>query len=211
MVRKADIPNHIVKTALSLAANQGWRDTTLGDIADTAKLSLGELLAIYPTKAAIVAAYSRQIDSQVLKAIDSDLAGEPPRDRLFDVMMRRFDALEPDRDGLRSIIHASLCDPVSAVCGALSLRRSMIVMLEAASISASGLRGLVRVKGLAAIFLSVLRVWLNDDSEDMAQTMSALDRGLRRAELVMGCCRFPPRWKTEATAEPEAEPEAGPA
>ena len=56
MVRKADIPNHIVKIALSLAASQGWRDTTLGDIADTAKLSLGESLAIYPTKAAIIAA-----------------------------------------------------------------------------------------------------------------------------------------------------------
>ena len=206
MVRKADIPNHIVTTALTLATNQGWRDTTLGDIADTAKLSLGELLAIYPTKTAIIAAHSRQIDSQVLKAIDSDLASEPPRDRLFDVMMRRFDALEPDRDGLRSIIHASLCDPVSAVCSAFVLRRSMIVMLEAASISASGLRGLVRVKGLSAIFLSVLRVWFNDDSEDMARTMSALDRSLRRAELVMGLCRFPPRCKTEVEAEPEAGP-----
>ena len=204
MVKKADIPNHIVKTALTLAASQGWRDTTLGDIADAAKLSLGELLAIYPSKAAIIAAYSRRIDAQVLKSIDSDLASEPLRDRLFDGMMRRFDALGPDRDGLRSIISASLCDPVSAVCGAFVLRRSMVIMLEAASISASGLRGVIRVKGLAAIYLSVLRVWLNDDSEDMAQTMSALDRGLRRAELLMGLCRFPPRWKTPAEAEPEA-------
>ena len=207
MVKKADIPNHIVKTALTLAASQGWSDTTLGDIADAAKLPLGEVLAIYPSKAAIIATDSRRIDSGVLKASDPDLAGEPPRDRLFDVMMRRFDALAPDRDAVRSIICASLCDPVNAVCGAFVLRRSMVMMLEAASISASGLPGVVRVKGLAAIYLSVLRVWLNDDSEDMARTMSALDRGLRRAERLIGLCRFPSR--SRATAE--AEPEAGPA
>lgn len=203
MVKKADVPRHIIKTALALAANQGWRDTRLGDIADAAKLPLGDLLAIYASKTAIIAAYSRQIDGDVTKAIDPDLASEPPRDRLFDVLMRRFDALAPDREALRSIISASLSDPVSAVCGAFALRRSMVIMLEAANISASGLPGIIRVKGLAAIFLSVLRVWLNDDSEDMSQTMSALDRALRRAEFLMGLCRLPARWKRNDEAEPE--------
>ncbi|MCH7943675.1 MAG: TetR family transcriptional regulator [Proteobacteria bacterium] len=203
MVKKADIPRHIVKTALALAATQGWRDTTLGDIADAAKLPIGELLAIYPSKLSIVAAYSRQIDGDMLKAIDPELASEPPRDRLFDVMMRRLDALAPNREAVRSIISATLCDPVSAVCGAFVLRRSMVMMLEAASIGAAGLPGIVKVKGLAAIYMSVLRVWLNDDSEDMAKTMSALDRALRRAECIIGLCRFPSRWKAEA------EPEAG--
>lgn len=206
MVKKADIPRHVVKIALALAASQGWRDTKLGDIADEAKLPLGELLTIYPSKAAIIAAYTRRIDCDVLKAIDPDLAGEPPRDRLFDVMMRRFDALAPDRDAVRSIVSASFCDPVSAVCGAFAIRRSMVVMLEAASIGVSGLAGVVMVKGLAAIYLSVLRVWLRDDSEDMARTMSALDRGLRRAEFLVGLCRFPTRWKTDAEAEPEVGP-----
>ncbi|MFP6731706.1 MAG: hypothetical protein VCD50_16330 [Alphaproteobacteria bacterium] len=205
MVKKADVPRHIIKTALALAESQGWRDTRLGDIADTAKLPLGDLLAIYPSKTAIIAAYSRQIDCDVTKAIDPELAGEPPRDRLFDVMMRRFDVLAPDREALRSIIGAAVCDPVSAVCNAFTLRRSMVMMLEAASISASGLSGIIRVKGLAAIYLSVLRVWLNDDSEDMAQTMSALDRALRRAEFLLGLCRLPARWKRNGEAEPEAD------
>lgn len=206
MVKKADIPRHIVNTAFALAASQGWRDTTLGDIADAAKLPLGEMLAIYPSKTAIVAAYSRRIDGEVLKVSDPELGDEPPRDRLFDVMMRRLDALAPDREAVRSIISASLRDPLSAVCGAFILRRSMAVMLEAARISASGLPGVLRIKGLSAIYLSVLRVWLDDDSEDMARTMSALDRGLRRAEFLIGLCRFPPRFRSDAEAEPEAGP-----
>lgn len=206
MVKKADIPRHIVSTALALAASQGWRDTTLGDIADAAKIALGELLAIYPSKTAIVAAYSRRIDAAVLKASDPELGGEPPRDRLFDVIMRRLDALAPDRQAVRSMISASLRDPLSAICGAFILRRSMAMMLEAARISTSGLPGVLRIKGLSAIYLSVIRVWLDDDSEDMARTMSALDRSLRRAEFVMGLCRFPPRFRTDAEAEPEAGP-----
>ena len=71
-------------------------------------------------------------------------------------------------------------------------------------IGAAGLPGIVKVKGLAAIYMSVLRVWLNDDSEDMAKTMSALDRALRRAECIIGLCRFPSRWKAHAETEPEA-------
>ena len=80
MVKKADVPRHIVDTALALAASQGWRDTRLGDIADAAKLPLGDLLAIYPSKTAIIAAYSRRIDGDVTKAIYPELASEPPRD-----------------------------------------------------------------------------------------------------------------------------------
>ena len=204
MVKKADIPRHIVNTALALAASQGWRDTRLGDIAAAAKLPLGDVLAVYPSKTAIITAYSRRIDSDVLRAIDADMADEPPRDRLFDVMMRRFDALSPDRDAVRSVLCDTLRDPLSAVCGAFTLRRSMAMMLEAARISASGLAGAIRAKGLSAIFLSVLRVWLKDDSDDMSQTMTALDRALRRAEFCIGLCRFPSRSKRPEEAEPEA-------
>lgn len=204
MVKKADIPRHIVDSALKLAADQGWRDTSLGDIAEAAKLPLGAVLSVYSSKTAIVAAYSRRIDDEVLKSDDPELIGEPPRDRLFDVMMRRFDALSPHRDAVRSIVSASLRDPVSAFCGAFILRRSMQMMLEAARIGASGLPGLVRIKGLSAIYLSVLRTWLDDDSEDMSRTMSALDRALRRAECIVGLCRFRSRFGTAGKTEPEA-------
>ena len=204
MVKKADIPRHIVDSALKLAADQGWRDTSLGDIAEAAKLPLGAVLSVYSSKTAVVAAYSRRIDDEVLKSDDPDLIGEPPRDRLFDVMMRRFDALSPHRDAVRSIVSASLRDPVSAFCGAFILRRSMMIMLEAARIGASGLPGVVRIKGLAAIYLTVLRVWLNDDSEDMSETMSALDKALRRAEFIVGLCRFPSPRRSAADTEAEA-------
>lgn len=58
----------------------------------------------------------------------------------------------------------------------------MSLTLEAAGISASGFAGMLKVKGLMAVYLSSLRAWLGDDSPDKARTMAAVDAGLRRAE-----------------------------
>ncbi|MFP6742328.1 MAG: hypothetical protein VCD33_12005 [Alphaproteobacteria bacterium] len=199
-----DLPGHIMARALDLAALQGWRHTTLGDVVDAADLTLGEVLAIYPSKASIVSAFVRATDAEVLAGGDGDLAEQPPRDRLFDVMMRRFDALGPHKDAVRSMVGASLGDPVSALCGAFLLRRSMALMLEAAHIGASGMVGIIRIKGLAAIYLAVMRVWLKDDSDDAAATMAALDKRLGQAESLLALCRFRGR-RNEA---PEGEGEA---
>ena len=198
--RKADIPSRIVAAALDLAATQGWRDTTLADIAAAAGLSLADVHGAFRSKEAIVAAFVRGIDAQVLAGDDAAFADEPARDRLFDVVMRRFDALAPHKEAVRAIIRDSLCDPLAALCGACGLRRSMAWMLEVARIDSTGLCGLVRIKGLAAVYLAALCVWLGDDSEDMARTMAALDKRLRQAESLVMLCRLPRRHR-----EPEAE------
>lgn len=185
MVKKADIPRHIVATAIGLAATQGWRDTTLSDIAAAAKLTLAEVHGHYRSKAAILAAFSRQIDAAVLAGDDPELADQPAADRLFDVLMRRFDALSPHKAGVRAILGDSLGDPFALVSGACALECSMTWMLAAARIESSGLGGSLRVKGLAAIYLAVLRVWLADDSDDMATTMAALDKRLRQVDAAL--------------------------
>jgi AcrR family transcriptional regulator len=192
LVKKADIPRHIVATAIGLAATQGWRDTTLGDIADAAKLTLAEVHAHYRSKAAIVAAFTRQIDAAVLDGDDPELAAQPAPDRLFDVLMRRFDALNAHKAGVRAIIGDSLGNPCAMLSGACALERSMTWMLSAAHIGTSGLGGLLRVRGLTAIYLAVLRVWLADDSQDMAATMAALDKRLHQADAALATlCRLP--------------------
>jgi hypothetical protein len=112
-------------------------------------------------------------------------SGDPSRDRLFDTLMRRFDALQPHRAAIRVILRDGLGDPATLLA-LPGLFRSMGWMLEASGISSAGWRGRLRAKLLAGLYLSVLRVFLEDDSADLTRTMAALDRGLRRGESCLG-------------------------
>ena len=184
-----DPASHVIDVALTLAAEKGWRDLALADIAEAAGLSLAALYALYSSKAAILAAYSRSIDNAVLAEVaapEGDGAGESAKDRLFDLLMRRFDKLDAHKAGLLRIAEDTGRDPLSLVCSLARLDRPMAAMLEAAGISAGGLGGLVRVKGLAAVYLTGLRAWFKDESADKAKTMAALDRALSRAERLAG-------------------------
>ncbi len=179
--KPADPPKRVVDAALRLAAERGWSAIGLADIAAAAAMSLADLYALYPSKAAILEALSRDVDRQVLAGLDA-AAAETPRDRLFDVLMKRFDALAAYREGLAAIARDARRDPAIMLCGAGQLLRSMAAMLEAAGISSAGLAGALKTKGLAAIYLATLRDWFRDDTEDKARTMAALDGRLRRAE-----------------------------
>ena len=179
----ADAADRLVEAALRLAERQGWRRTGMAEIAAEAALPLDAAYAAAPSKLALLARFHRRIDRAAL-AGTSD-AGEPPRDRLFDALMRRFDALQPHRAALRAMLRDSIGDP-AALFAAPALLLSMGWMLERAGVSAAGWRGRLRAHLLAGLYLSVFPVFLEDDSADLAKTMAALDRRLRAVESWLG-------------------------
>ena len=174
----------IIAAAMALAARRGWRTLTMADIAAEAQLSLGEVYRHYRTKAEILNGLSRHADAAVLGDVLNDPGEESPRDRLFDAIMRRFDALSPFKAGIAALLR-ELPDAASGFAVLHQLSNSMRWMLEAASIDTSGIRGSIQVAGLAAIYANVMRTWLRDDTLDAARTMSELDRQLRWAEQIM--------------------------
>jgi len=179
---KASGPDPIVQAAFALAARLRWRHVTLADIAEEAKVGLAELYHAYPSKDAILAAYTSAIDEMVLAGVEPPEEEESVKDRLFDALMRRFDAMKPQRDGIAAILRDGAEGPVSMLCGAARLLRSMAWTLESVGVSASGPAGAIKTKGLFAVYLGTLRVWLRDDTEDLSRTMAALDKRLARAE-----------------------------
>ena len=143
MIKKAEIPKHIVATALDLAAERGWAGLSMREIAAAAGVPLAVVQEHYPTKGAILEAFTRQVTAAVLADEDGFDAEEAPRDRLFDVLMRRFDALQPHRKALASILLDQPRDPVSALAGLAGLQRSMGWMLETAGLDAGAARSFV--------------------------------------------------------------------
>lgn len=168
---------------LRLIAERGFEAVSLRDVAEASGLGIAELYRLHPDKVSLVAAFLARIDAEVLAGGPSQRdPEETARDRLFDVMMRRYDALRPHREAVRAVRRAATRDPVLALTLGPLFRRSMAAMLEAAALPSDGLSGLVRQHGLLAIHFHVSRVFDHDDSLDLSKTMAALDNRLKAAE-----------------------------
>lgn len=177
----ASTEDRILDAALHVAARDGWRAAALARIATEAAVGLPALYALFPSKPALLAGLLRRVDRAVLAGAETPPSDGSSRDRLFDVVMRRFDALQPWRAGFAAIVAAGV-DPAGGLALIGPFRRSMAWMLEAAGIGSDGLAGRLRITGLAVVYARAFRVWLDDDSADLGKTMAALDRGLAQAE-----------------------------
>lgn len=172
-----------VDAFLAVLGERGWAATTLGDVATRAELGFAELYATFPGKIALLSAAMAWIDRQVLAGVAPSLdPEETPRDRLFDTLMRRYDALAAHREAVRSACAAVRRDPLLALQLVPAVRRSQAAMLAASGIDTDGARGAVRIAGLAAIHARTLRAFLADGSADLSATMAMLDSQLRAAE-----------------------------
>lgn len=175
----------VVESLMRLAAMQPYDRISLGDIAAEAGISLADLRDLYPSKGAILGGLVRIVDREVLEGTGTDMADESAHDRLLDVMLRRFDALAPYRDGLRSVHRSMRSNPVDLLAFNQVALNSWRYMLEAATLDTTGSLGTLRVQGAVLVFARAFATWL-DDEPDMARTMAVLDRELKRGAQWLG-------------------------
>ena len=175
----------VVEALMRLATDQPWVDIELTDIAREAGVSLSELRDLYPSKGAILDGFTRHIDRQVIEGTNDDLVGEPARERVFDVTMRRFDAMRPYRDALRRISAALRTDLGSMAALNRSALNSQRYMLAAAGVPTEGPLNFIKLQGMVLAVARVMDVWFDDEDPAMARTMAALDRELQRGERVL--------------------------
>lgn len=172
----------IVEALLELAGERSWEDITISDVAIRANVSLATFRDFFPSKGAVLASFTRMIDKVVLDGTTEDLVGEPAKDRLFDVLMRRLDALAPYKLGIEGILDWTRRDPLAATAVNQQIVNSMRFMLEAAGIESEGPVGALKLQGLTLAWARILDVWLRDEDPGHAETMAALDRELSRGE-----------------------------
>lgn len=192
------VRDRIVAAFLGLLAEKSFETVGFADIAERAEVTLAELRDEFASTLGIYAAHVKSIDRAVLSARDAEMTEESPRERLFDVLMRRLDVLSPHKDAVRSLLRSARRNPPLALALNGIAVRSQQWMLAAANIDSSGPRGMLRAQGLAILYAQVLRVWLHDDDPGLARTMAQLDRelgrGARWAGFLDDLCRLvPPR------------------
>jgi len=203
-----DLDAALIDAAMTLFAERGYAAVRLQDIADRAEMDLGILRQRVANKLDILKLFLRRLDTDVLGEDAGFGPEETVRDRLFDLLMRRFDALTPYRPALRAILQDVGRDPAALLCLAPHGMTALGWYLEAAGTSADGLRGAMRIKGLCVVWLHCLRIWEKDDSDDLAKTMKALDKALGQAERLATWMQSSPHRRASPN-DVEADPSLG--
>ena len=164
-------------------AAHGWPGLTMRRLADEAGTDTASLRERFPTRLDLLLLHGRMMDQAVLAGTIPGQGGSA-RDRIFDVLMRRLDAMQPHRSGILRLFEDMRGDPAIALALAPHVGVAMRWMLEAAEIEAKSCQARLLAMGLAGVWLATIRAWARDDSPDMGATMAALDSALDRAERL---------------------------
>jgi AcrR family transcriptional regulator len=183
MARKTNPSAKIVTATLKLAAITPWREVSLENIAEAAKIKPDRLTELFPNKVSILDAYNCQLDEKTIMEFASNKDEGTTRDQLFDILMARFDSLTPHKKAIKAILKETIPnDPIACAHGVRALLRSMRSILELVGIRSTSPIGCLKTKSLSAVYLRSFKIWLDDDSSDLAKTMASLDDGLAKAE-----------------------------
>jgi AcrR family transcriptional regulator len=183
---KSDPRKAAIEALMALVAEQGWKHVELPQIAERAGLSLSALRDLFPSKGAMLAGFGRMLDKAVMDGANPDLIGEPAHERVFDLVMRRLDAMAPYKAAMRDIRRAVSGDLAMAAALNQSALNSWRYLLASADIPVEDELGMLKIQGAVIVFARTMDAWLDDEDESQARTMAALDRELKNGERILG-------------------------
>ena len=204
---QAKAPDLLV-LAFEIIAATGWRGFTFTELAERSNLELTDIRKTFSGRTGLLDALNQRLDHAMLAVEGDDMEGLPPRDRVFELLMSRFEAMTPLRAGLCRLIKDARFDPGLIAMTACRLERSLAWLQDAAGLPLgqgssplAAVRRRLQRRLLGAVYLQTLNVWASDDSPDLAKTMASLDKQLRRIESLAGLAS---RGKAEAAVDDAA-------
>ncbi len=193
----------LVSAAFAHGAEEGWHKVSAAAAARRAGLDLVAARENFAEPGAILLKFGELADRHALTGALQDGA---VRDRLFDILLRRFDFLQMHRAGIIALLKSLPAHPALALLLARATLDSMGWLLEGAGEPAKGLAGEIKKRGLALVWAAGLRAWLSDASPDLTATMAAVDTALNRADAL--AARFSPAPKPAADDEAFTAPDS---
>lgn len=184
MSEQAELREALVDVGLALIADQGWHRTTVPQMAMQLGTPVLGALRVLPGKVALLHGVLDRVDAAMEAEAGSWTASAPVNDRLFDAIMARFEYMQQNRAAYVAVLKGLALDPVAVAAIARRYDTSLDRTLETAGVGAGLVAGLGRRAALAALMLDLMRVWVADESADMAATMGALGKRLEQFDDV---------------------------
>ena len=174
---KSELKEQAAKAGLALAREKAWKHVSLTDVAEKAGLPLSEFYDRLDLDGVLAA-----IETQFDKACGSEPVSkdETARERIFDVAMLRFEAMEDHRDSVLAIRKYWKKRPVERLKAAGRRVKSARWILTCAGLDNSLLEA--RSVILSGILFRAEDAWEKETSPDFTRTMAQLDRDLRDLE-----------------------------
>ena len=192
MTHATNDAEQIAKVFATLS-DEAWRqlgsrplaDLTVAEIAVHADVDAGVAVAVAGDPQQLVLGKMAALDDVAVLESFADIedAGAIPiREKILEALMHRFEVYAPHRAQIQALNTAARGHPALAMALGLGLQSVVRRMLAMAGDSCDGWRGVMRIKGVSGVMMVVTRVWMKDDSPDLAPTMKELDRRLQQAE-----------------------------
>lgn len=164
----------LAEAALAYAKEHNWAGVRIDQLAQLAGRPVADFHPAAPSDA--WDAIEEQFDRELA---DAPLPDAPEaRERLFELCMRRFEAMEPHRAALAAIQRDEVLARGWVIAASV---RTAHWILGLAGL-ADGALGALRTGPMAALLMRARLAWEKDTEGDFARTLVSLDRDLRRAE-----------------------------
>ena len=169
----------IRQAAFALAERKSWHEITMAAIAQQSGLSIAAVMRNVASKAAILRDFSRDIDGAMLLVFEKYPPEGEAHDRLFDVIIKRLEIMQPYRPVIGSVLTRRIGDPGEAAIMLQSVTITVGWIAAAAKVEEEpAWQSLGRV-GLGRAYIKAVTAWVGDDDPGLSRTMAALDRALR--------------------------------
>ena len=171
--------------AWSLLANRPINQIDFDAVADMALVDRGLAAALTGSVQNLILAKMTELDNRSVFETYEDIQDAievSVREKIIEGLLHRFEVYSPYRDQINQLNQSLRSNPELALRlfdGLEAVTRRILVI---AGDPALGVRGFARVKGVVGVFLATARVWMKDDSKDLAATMKALDQRMAQAE-----------------------------
>lgn len=218
----------LANTALHLLAEIPFAALTHAKVAAAAEIDVATTRHLFATTIDMIDTALMNLEADVAVRLADDLAEESEaslRDKILEGLIQKFEAMTPHKAALRNIESASHRNPLLAATLMRRFHGGMRVLLAIAGGDGGdkddngdgtqqGRKRNIRdaladtsmAAGLGVICMLAWRVWLRDETPDLAETSRVLDTRLRQAEEWVMCFATPSQDEGDGKHKPEAKP-----